>query len=143
MKDIEDRINVLKQTKKKQELELTGLSQMEYVENGSDLSEQITLLKGEIKGLEWCKTLLSSDTRQIGGIEMDAETIETAVKLVDTDGHWYLVPFEEAKLFCSMVDEIECNYTDNSRLFDKFNRKFSKYATGGDADLVPDYYKKI
>lgn len=62
-----------------------------------------------------------------------------AVKaLRDDDGHWYIVPNDEANEFMKLFDDIIANDYDCD-LIDKFEEKFSKYRTGGDLNNVQLY----
>lgn len=64
-------------------------------------------------------------------------------KRQDDDSHWYWIP---NRLLCEFDNELAeitgIDYMDNPDAFDAFIEKYDKYRTGGDPDLMPDYFKQ-
>lgn len=60
------------------------------------------------------------------------------VKAIETDeGDWYVIPNELAKEFRYFLNRmISCDYED---YVDEFEKKFDKYKTGGDLNLIQLY----
>ena len=65
--------------------------------------------------------------------------------LTDDSSHWYLVPNEEAEEFNKLISLIcYANETDGGeKLIYEFEKKFSKYRTGGDLNLTQLYIDKF
>ena len=69
-------------------------------------------------------------------------TIEaTITKLQDGDGHWYWIPNELISSFHVHLNEIiGKEYVDFPDEYDFFAKIFNDYLTGGDRDIMPDYF---
>lgn len=64
-------------------------------------------------------------------------------KLKDNDGDWYWIPNEKVKFFNNDIEAMSIlTYMDNPERFDDFNEDYGHFATGGDPDLMPDFFKK-
>jgi hypothetical protein len=64
-------------------------------------------------------------------------------KLTDNDGHWYWIPNEMVNNFNEYLDKMRGKeYLDIPNIFDDFIDKYSKYETGGDENLTPQYFGK-
>ena len=63
-------------------------------------------------------------------------------KLQDSDGHWYWIPNDKVQFFKNDLDVISgIEYMDNPQRFDDFNEDYGHFATGGDENLKPDFFK--
>jgi hypothetical protein len=54
----------------------------------------------------------------------------------DESGHWYVIPYELNNNFWNDLENEDI--VDNG----EFDRKWGKYRTGGDLNLIPFYTKK-
>lgn len=63
-------------------------------------------------------------------------------KVQDNNSHWYWIPNMLLSEFRNDCDEL-CGreYMDCPDYFDTFESNYGKYSTGGDPDLMPDFFK--
>lgn len=59
----------------------------------------------------------------------------------DNDGDWFWIPNDQVGEFTVRSNQISgLDYMENPDLFDTFNEKYAKYATGGDSQMCPDIF---
>lgn len=71
------------------------------------------------------------------------DILRNVSKEQDHDGNWYWIPNELLDEFSNTVGHL-CNieYENNFEEFDNFEEEYSKYATGGDKNVMPSFFSE-
>ena len=66
--------------------------------------------------------------------------MKKAYAVEDSDGHWYVIPFEMKEQFFELDEKIgNENWSESQNADEEFNKLFSQYKTGGDLNLIELY----